>query len=763
MDKNFQMLDSKIFLKESDQKELFKDISELFKILEEGNLERYGNFLRKTIEFSLNSFASYNSIELPLKLKDKIDKLKEKYYFEDGAHQAIMNLKSFANRESHSQKGYKNKFIIKIDIHEAWTSIKYFWILLKWMRIKNNTNDYDEIENYEYLNKNKKNVLRKTTSFKKLKNNNEDIKVETITFSQLVAGHENKFSIPVYQRDYTWKKENIKKLINDLVQRHEDNKTHYFGALAIAIDDKNKVWKIIDGQQRITTCILIFKVFYEMMTEYKIEIPIELKKFVEEKINKVYINQGVLSSQKSILSILKGFFNEKDRTLDKTAWNNMQYFKDFLKEQKLNGINIKDLYRIFAQNFELAILFFDENLENEMDIFINLNTGGVKLKDWDLIKNFLFSRIEKDFMLNNEEEINKIIQNSFIVRLNDCTNNKHENALKDFLSIYLRYEFINVFDKAFDTKGRDFPFYEGFREIWNKKNSNNKIDNIDSFNEKIEKMKQILSIYIEFKFLYKNDSKLNPFSNQINLITNKLDFFPIIINSVYKNFALNEDNQINKLSSETKELFYIIESFIVKTDTYGFNMSELMDKFLIKNANLKNDQFNKVYWKYLKNSNNFQMANNDIFKQLIESNKLKTIVKKNILINLELNLKDINPASIQNIKFSSSIEHIIAKKINYEDYSKQKDLTKEEFDQIHLEFNEHMGNLMILSQTDNSKAQNKPFIEKKNKFYKQYGLANNTINNINLMNLTKFTYDNVKKRSKAIANYVVKNKIYYED
>ncbi len=39
------------------------------------------------------------------------------------------------------------------------------------------------------------------------------------------------FSIPVYQRNYTWEEENCEKLLQDIISISQNKKTHYMGSI----------------------------------------------------------------------------------------------------------------------------------------------------------------------------------------------------------------------------------------------------------------------------------------------------------------------------------------------------------------------------------------------------------------------------------------------------------------------------------------------------------------------------------------------------
>ena len=69
------------------------------------------------------------------------------------------------------------------------------------------------------------------------------------------------FAIPEYQRAYSWEVKQCDKLWQDI----EDfiitgaNDPYFFGTIIISCEDDDKKLSLIDGQQRTTTFILLFK------------------------------------------------------------------------------------------------------------------------------------------------------------------------------------------------------------------------------------------------------------------------------------------------------------------------------------------------------------------------------------------------------------------------------------------------------------------------------------------------------------------------
>lgn len=75
--------------------------------------------------------------------------------------------------------------------------------------------------------------------------------------------------IPIYQRPYQWTEENCEKLLDDLFFSYEDDReSDYFcGSLVLVKSDPNsktETYDIVDGQQRLSTFILLAKVLADL-------------------------------------------------------------------------------------------------------------------------------------------------------------------------------------------------------------------------------------------------------------------------------------------------------------------------------------------------------------------------------------------------------------------------------------------------------------------------------------------------------------------
>ncbi|GAA9661857.1 hypothetical protein VEHV062_12520 [Helicobacter pylori] len=80
------------------------------------------------------------------------------------------------------------------------------------------------------------------------------------------------YQIPIYQRPYQWTEENCEKLLDDLFSSYEYYKeSDYFcGSLVLVKSDPNSktaTYDIVDGQQRLSTFILLAKVLADLYND----------------------------------------------------------------------------------------------------------------------------------------------------------------------------------------------------------------------------------------------------------------------------------------------------------------------------------------------------------------------------------------------------------------------------------------------------------------------------------------------------------------
>lgn len=141
-------------------------------------------------------------------------------------------------------------------------------------------------------------------------------------------------NIPIFQRPYSWTQEQITQFISDLdncVERTDQY--HFYGLIVYVTNHENKkIIDIIDGQQRLTTLIILLSILRDLLEDIKIN-----NKWPEDDENK--ISRAIHDLDKILSSELSDNFKVKLKTENESSFEN-----DFLEiiQTKLTNFKEKD-------------------------------------------------------------------------------------------------------------------------------------------------------------------------------------------------------------------------------------------------------------------------------------------------------------------------------------------------------------------------------------------------------------------------------------
>ncbi len=230
----------------------------------------------------------------------------------------------------------------------------------------------------------------------------------------LVAEDEAYYQIPIYQRPYQWGKEQCEELLNDLFENYEDHEEddYFCGSLVfIQSDEGNKTYDIVDGQQRLSTFILLAKVLATLYSvddkyqRYLQESWSDMHEDGEKKKRKRLDFDLVGSSAKKDFQDALDFFDDLDASKGENSKSNdpskgkNSYLKNaiclinYLREKEIEDINgfIKWLY--LRVNF-ITITCSDTDMA--LRIFNVLNARGLPLHATDIFKGELLKKLTEE-------------------------------------------------------------------------------------------------------------------------------------------------------------------------------------------------------------------------------------------------------------------------------------------------------------------------------------------------------------------------------
>lgn len=87
--------------------------------------------------------------------------------------------------------------------------------------------------------------------------NNMQLPLKVISVFDLYNGESAIYEVPIYQRNYAWEKEEISALVQDVYNAFVSKKENYFIGTLVSFYKGDRIYEVIDGQQRLTTVFLI--------------------------------------------------------------------------------------------------------------------------------------------------------------------------------------------------------------------------------------------------------------------------------------------------------------------------------------------------------------------------------------------------------------------------------------------------------------------------------------------------------------------------
>ncbi|WP_367701602.1 GmrSD restriction endonuclease domain-containing protein [Helicobacter pylori] len=533
---------------------------------------------------------------------------------------------------------------------------------------------------------------------------------------------EKQFVIPIYQRLYSWKKEQCKQLWDDIIKTggNDQIEGHFIGSIVFVHDGiyttNHNELLIIDGQQRLTTITLLFIALRNYLNDED-EL---LEKFSHQKIqNRYLINSDEKGDKKFKLILSEPDRNTLLSLIDKNKRKpsepslkiveNFKLFEEWIRK------NTDKLETIFKGLDKLMIVWIalKKGKDDPQLIFESMNSKGIELTQTDLIRNYIvmetevkkqedfynqyWRAMEEDFK-QNETLFNRFVRHYLTIKTREIPNiNKVYEAFK-------RYQQ----ERGIETEVllQDLQKYCGFFcQIAFKKEADKDLNKALSFLVDLE-MDVIYPLLLEL------------YSDYIDDILSNKDFIPII---------------------------YLIESYICRRAVCGLGTNSLNKVFPSFTKHIQKDEYFKslkAHFVYLTEKQRF--PNNDEFKKLFITIDFYNFQKKKYFFERLENFE--RKERVYTHEYTT--EHIIPQTLEEE---WKRDLG-ENFQAIHDKYLHTIGNLTLTGY--NTEYRNRSFQEKRDmeKGFKQSPLRLNQ----SLKDLESFGEKEIEKRANDLADWALK-------
>lgn len=498
----------------------------------------------------------------------------------------------------------------------------------------------------------------------------------------------NHFTIPKYQRKYSWTENETKALWNDINESIGNGMNHFIGTLCFKENKSvglstDTEYEVIDGQQRLTTIFLMLSVLIEKLTD----------KDIREQQQEAFIGQdGKLKLLPQGIDgdfLTKLIFDFDTIAKDKLS-KRSQKLMYAAKEQFLSlagGLSEKEItdWIIYVRDGIEVLVFNVENQAQAVKMFSIINDRGLPLRILDKTKSIL--------MLYSTLYLNE--------NLNSLINDKFENifdayddilVLKSELGILGRFEENTIFTHHY------YSAHKYFAETWNNRdgantifsNIKNKCELLRDDSEKLEEfIKGYVGDFSEFSINYSSLIEKVKTENSYQKPFRYLEFtatlYPVLV-------RLHTQNKLD-------DLLKLLENIEVRV-------------YKLKGTNPIAD----MYW--LSSRLNYENLSVDEIKEILINfgerflgdHTFKTYLSENIYGNgaVKYILGELNNESLSYSTYKAlQVEHIFSREPNF-------DTSTYGFDETYDYEKNRIGNLSLIEESLNksSSVRNNPPINK---------------------------------------------------
>lgn len=200
------------------------------------------------------------------------------------------------------------------------------------------------------------------------------------------------FVIPDYQRIYSWERQQVEMMMEDIGHLFSKNQStrHYTGTLVFS-KNQSEVYDVVDGQQRLTTLIILMACLSSEKSEFR------------NKILERYVYRGRVGNYRSVFELNSNtneFFNSEILELDRRAGKEESFkshrrlhdakkvIKESIRGWLNDGYTVQDILNVVENR--LGFIVYAPNDTAEVGIMFEvINNRGKSLSELEKVKNFL--------------------------------------------------------------------------------------------------------------------------------------------------------------------------------------------------------------------------------------------------------------------------------------------------------------------------------------------------------------------------------------
>ena len=345
------------------------------------------------------------------------------------------------------------------------------------------------------------------------------------------------FMLPIYQRRYSWEKEQCDQLWDDVLRvgQNENIKSHFLGSIVSREEVSTRVQRllVIDGQQRLTTLSLLLSVLGRAIEAEDADFPISRNQiegyylFNEKEDGELRYKQLLTEHDRDALTELL----EEGDTSDATSLlvDNYRGFEDRLKNADLEVV-YKGIQKLMIVSIAL-----ESGSDEPQLIFESLNSTGLALSQADLIRNYV--------LMGQEHNVQTRLYQTYWYPMEQRFGDEYSKRFNLFIRDYLTLKTGQI-----PKKGK---VYESFKRYVHDKRQ------FESLELVIREIVRYSEHYVRITLLFEPDPELRACFEDIQTLDVEVAY-PFLL-GVYGNYA---DERLQK--ADVIETLRFVESYVFR-------------------------------------------------------------------------------------------------------------------------------------------------------------------------------------------------------
>lgn len=389
----------------------------------------------------------------------------------------------------------------------------------------------------------------------------------------LLAG-QHQFVIPIFQRDYSWSGEECKRLVDDVlaVADGPDGAIHFLGSVVwVGSDSGDAVLQqrlVIDGQQRLTTCLLLLMALRDHLKQGAAPVaPADSPDALQNQyLVNPYADRSELRSKLQLRRVDNEWLQHllldapEPKNLQSQVPPNLAYLGGLIADADANRV-LRGIRRLMIVSVALS-----PGQDNPQLIFESLNSTGVKLAQADLVRNYVLmghpEQLQTDWYLKYWRPLEEAFGTSYRALF--------DGFLRDFLTLELRPTKPFKLENVYAEFKRWYPAYL------------NRIENHGNAIEKLRRMARFGRYFCAFIIGPDESPKAE---ERVARLRQLVDVAATTVMVLYE--RLHQDKTLS--SDEFCEAIDLLESYVFRRSVLGAETRSGGTTFALLASNIRAD------------------------------------------------------------------------------------------------------------------------------------------------------------------------------